>query len=241
MEELKKAQVLYAMKYHQLHGQLPTKLPATVEECAKNVTGPSEQSTPPISNPILVRPSLRAACKRGRIVADTLRREQGTTEVVEPVDFVWDSDSDADTPDLQTDSESESDSDCAIGNRGIPPPEPSTNGSHFKVKISGVHHAGKVTVTFLSDGSQVDVLPEQVPKAVRTLDPAVLRDVMCAKNCRCSRQCFSQTSLQTVKLARMDLLNNSTDERTAQSTWQNSYAARTRTLSVPRCNSSTRW
>ena len=228
MTTLDEGQVLYAMRYHALHGKLPPKdrLPIGNKE---NL--PPGTSTPPNSNRVPEKPSLRGARKRGRAVNNDLCKKHAPVDAVLEVDHLSDdADSDAEVPalhssDSDSDDEvpalhegSDSDSDCLDEVPSVAHPESDTGpapGAHVQVTRSGAKCAGNVVITFLVDGSQVEVHPAQVKRAVRTLDPVLLREVMCAKNCRCSKKCFAQFPLQAVKLARMDLLSNSSDEKTA--------------------------
>ena len=240
MAELRKEQLHFAMEYFKKHKKLPTREEvkkvtqhvATPESLPNKENLPPETSTPQNSVPILEKPSLRGARKRGRAVNNALRKTHAEAPVdsVLEVDFLWDdadsdgeipsmhssdSDSDAEIPALHDGSDSDSDSLDEVSR--VPGPEsdagPGT-GTHFQVTRSGAACPGNAVITFLVDGSQVEVHPSQVNRAVRFLDPVVLREVMRAKNCRCSNKCFTQFPLQTVKLARMDLLRNSTNADT---------------------------
>ena len=201
MAELRQAQLLYAMRYHDEHGHLPRKedIPATAAGCATRCTSirPCEARTPENPNPLPERPSLRGARKRGRAVAENLRRETSAHEEVpvEEAEFVWDSDTSADTGE----------------NDG----HPFHSVAHYRVTEEGATIPGKVLLTFLEDGSSMEVHPEQVHKAVRLLDPTGLRTTMCAKNCRCGRNCSTKFTLQAVRHTRVQLLNNSTNETSA--------------------------
>ena len=241
MAELQKAQLLFAMEYFKKHKKLPPR--EEVTKVTENVTAteslpnkenlPPETSTPPNSIPIPEKPSLRGARKRGRAVNNALCKKHAPVDSVLEVDFLWDdadsdvevpalhssdSDSDDEVPALHDGSDSDSDSLDEVSSVTNPEIQSDTGpapGAHFQVTRSGAKCAGNVVITFLVDGSQAEVHPAQVKRAVRTLDPVVLREVMCAKNCRCSKKCFAQFPLQAVKLARMDLLTNSSDEQTA--------------------------
>ena len=215
---LNEAQLQYAMRYHARHGKLPPKenLPGTAElglrsnrtPCGPAETNsrsnrtpfsPAETSTPPNSNPVLERPSLRGARKRGRAVASNLCNGGPAVDLLDEVEFLWD-DAESEPAALRSNSDSEA----------LP-----DGRTQYRVTQSGATCPGNVVITFLADGSQAEVHPSQVTKTVRILDPVVLREVMCAKNCRCSRKCFDRFPLQAVKVARMDLVRNSSNEHTA--------------------------
>ena len=240
MAEEQKVQLLFAMEYFKKYKKLPTR--EEVKKVTENVAAPEslpdkenlppETNTPQNSVPILEKPSLHGTRKRGRAVNNALCKTHAAPPVdsVLEVDFLWDdaesdgeipalhssdSDSDAEVPALHDGSDSDSDSSDEVSR--VPRPESDAGpapGTHYQVTRSGAECPGNVLITFLMDGSQVEVHPSQVTRAVRTLDPVVLREVMRAKNCRCSNKCYTQFPLQTVKLARMDLLRNSTNEDT---------------------------
>lgn len=216
MAALNEAQIQYAMRYYARHSKLPPKesLPASdnaeLESSHATPFSPAETKTPPNSNPPPGRPSLRAARKRSRAVASKLGNKGPVVDRVEEVDFLWD-DVESEPPPLH-DSDFDSETDLADGPNLANVPD---DRKRYLVTKTGVMCPGNVVITFLADGSKAEVHPGQVPKAVRILDPAILREVICAKNCRCGRKCFDRFPLQAVKLARMDILRNSTDEVTA--------------------------
>ena len=233
MAELRQAQLRYAMRYQEKYGSLPPKadLPATVADCCKSLSSanapiedalpddtpfalrsPPERRTPPALQSTSEQPSRRRRDKRRKRARD-IADEIANAENVDPheVHFLWDHDSEQDIPDLQS-------SDSDDGDTGFQGKEMEERDPHFemhkRVKISR-HNAvtpGKVVLSFLRDGSQAEVFPHQVPKAVRILDPDIMRDVMCAANCRCSRRCFTQFPLEVVRHVRAEMLHNSTNE-----------------------------
>ena len=231
--ELRQAQLKYAKQYFKVHKVLPPRaqLPTSIDGCSVRVPGassPQEKCIPPNNPPILhdVR-SLRAAVqsppldkqpvtaverpsrrqrdarKRTREVADDLAKAAGVPEAQSgEVEFVWDSEEDLH-------------SDLEYGHGPMGEDDPPHNGAKYRVSLRGAASTGKVVLSFVNDGSQVEVYAAQVHKAVRILDPGIMRDVMCSKSCRCSRRCFEKFPLESVRLARHDLLNNTTNEDTA--------------------------
>ena len=102
-------------------------------------------------------------------------------DLLDEVEFLWD-DAESEPAALRSNSDSEA----------LP-----DGRTQYRVTQRGATCPGNVVITFLADGSQAEVHPSQVTKTVRILDPFVLRKVMCAKNCRCSRKCFDSSNEHT--------------------------------------------